>query len=256
MTDHTPERPSLPAAAGTPAAPSTPPATFDVNGFDPSEFEWRPVPRRPRADGWTPEVQRAFIEALARTGIVEHAAREVDRSVKSAYALRNSPGGEGFARAWAAACRGAADRLLDIAFTRAIEGEEVPVYDQDGIRTGVKWRYNTRLTMFLLRAYHPDRFAAAEDRRAGAAPPPVAAEPPLAQAVAALSPVTPAEPHRLMQPFQLDACVAAARAETTTTAGHPRDETEHYAPGLAPRDHPKIVKRAAERRARRRGWED
>ncbi len=147
---------------------------LDAHGFDPDEFDWRPVPRRRRADGWTPDVQRAFVEALGRTGNVEHAAMEVDRSVKSAYALRQAPGGEAFARAWEAARCHAADRLLDITFTRAIEGEEVPIYDQDGIRTGVKWRCNTRLTMFLLRAYHPERFAPAEraerpDRRAAGA---------------------------------------------------------------------------------------
>ena len=33
-----------------------------------------PVPRKPRHDGWTPERQRAFIEALADTGSVTRAA--------------------------------------------------------------------------------------------------------------------------------------------------------------------------------------
>lgn len=110
---------AVPADAG--AAPPAP-AALDANGFDPKDFEWRPVPRRARADGWTPEVQQRFIEALARTGMVERACEEVGMSVSSAYRLRNAPGGEGFARAWAAVLARAADRLLDIAFEQAIEG--------------------------------------------------------------------------------------------------------------------------------------
>ena len=38
-------------------------------------LDFEPVPRRPRADGWTPEVQRAFIAALAVTGSDRQAAR-------------------------------------------------------------------------------------------------------------------------------------------------------------------------------------
>lgn len=238
------ERPPLPSA---PTQPVT-----DAHGFDPAEFEWRPVPRRPRADGWTPDVQRAFIEALARTGLVEHACLEVERSVRSAYSLRNAPGGEGFARAWNAACTGAADRLLDLAFQRAIEGEEVPVYDQDGLRTGVRYRCNTRLTMFLLRAYHPERFAQAhrdQPAPAAAPPPPV----PVAKAVAALSPVTPAEPHRLVPPDRLAATIAEARAAALEPV---RDEIEGFAPPRAPEDHPSVVERAKERRARREEREE
>lgn len=133
-------------------------AAYDAATFDPDEFEWRPVPRRPRADGWTPDVQRAFIQALAETGLVEHAARAVDMSVGSAYRLRRAPGGESFARAWVAALAGAADRALDVAFTRAIEGQEEPVFDRDGCRIGAKRRTSDRLMMFILRAYMPDRF--------------------------------------------------------------------------------------------------
>lgn len=36
--------------------------------------EFTPVPRKPRHDGWTPERQKAFIEALADTGSVSRAA--------------------------------------------------------------------------------------------------------------------------------------------------------------------------------------
>ncbi|MFS0772629.1 hypothetical protein [Sphingomonas sp. 1P08PE] len=246
---------SRPAAGAADDPATSDPAALDAHGFDPAEFEWRPVPRRPRVDGWTPDVQRAFIEALGRSGLVEQAAREVDRSVKSAYALRNAPGGEAFARAWSAACRSAADRLLDVAFTRAIEGEEIPVYDQDGIRTGMKWRCNTRLTMFLLRAYHPERFGGAErdgGRRDAAAPRP--AEPPVAHAVAALAPVTPAEPHRLMPPAVLQSWVLDARRDAAALAANPVEDTERYEWPRSPADHPRVLDRAARRRARREAF--
>lgn len=86
---------------GVPATepPASCRAELDANGFDPNEFEWRPVPRRPRADGWTPDVQRRFIQALAETGVVEQACRIVGMSVGSAYRLRHAPGAESFARA-------------------------------------------------------------------------------------------------------------------------------------------------------------
>ncbi|CAN5404409.1 hypothetical protein BH09PSE4_BH09PSE4_22270 [soil metagenome] len=46
------------------------------------------VPRRVTRNGWTPEVQRAFIAALARCGVVASAARSVGRSPRSAHRLR------------------------------------------------------------------------------------------------------------------------------------------------------------------------
>ena len=45
-----------------------------------------PVPRlADRSNGWKPEVQRAFIEALAETGSVQAACRRVNRSDNGAY---------------------------------------------------------------------------------------------------------------------------------------------------------------------------
>lgn len=63
-----------------------------------------PVPRRcERHDGWTPERQIAFIEALADTGSVEAACKAVDMSTVGAYHLRRQPGAETFRKAWEAA---------------------------------------------------------------------------------------------------------------------------------------------------------
>jgi hypothetical protein len=37
------------------------------NGYDPADYRWVPVRRRPRRDGWTEEKQRRFIEASGET---------------------------------------------------------------------------------------------------------------------------------------------------------------------------------------------
>lgn len=61
---------------------------------DPDPFiTFDPVPSAStRHDGWTPLKQRAFIHALAQTGIVSRAARSVGMSPKSAYALLKRAG--------------------------------------------------------------------------------------------------------------------------------------------------------------------
>lgn len=113
---------------------------------------------RTRKDGWTEAKQRLFIEQLADTACVEAAARAVDMSVQSAYALRRAPGGESFAAAWNAAVQQGALKLVDIAFDRAIHGSDEPVFNRDGRRVGRRMRQSEKLLMFLLRAYLPHRY--------------------------------------------------------------------------------------------------
>jgi hypothetical protein len=48
--------------------------------YDLADYRWVPVKRRPRFDGWTEEKQRRFIEGLADTGLVSHAAKAVGMS--------------------------------------------------------------------------------------------------------------------------------------------------------------------------------
>ncbi len=124
----------------------------DDPGFDPTRYKWVPVLRKPRKDGFTPQRQVAFIRALAETGCVEHAAQAAGMSVASCYRLRHSPGAEAFAAAWTAALGHAARRLVDVAFDRAFNGSQEPVFDRDGRRVGRRMRQNDRLLMFLLRA--------------------------------------------------------------------------------------------------------
>ncbi|UVO55187.1 hypothetical protein [Sphingomonas sp. SUN039] len=108
------------------------------------------VPRKYRHDGWTPERQRAFIAALADTGSVSRACRQVNMSPEGAYYLRRQPGAEGFRRAWEAALDFGVQRLKDIAFERAIEGQLVPVFVA-GKLMGFRRKKNDRLLMFCLR---------------------------------------------------------------------------------------------------------
>ena len=192
----------------------------------------------PRRDGWTPETQQRFIEALARTGVVERACEAVDMSVTSAYNLRNAPGGERFAKAWHAVLARAADRMLDIAFEHAIEGEEVPVFDRDGLRVGSKRRYNTRMAMFMLRAYFPERFRHADrDTRRPDEPAAPHAQP-VARIVETLAPVPPAEPHLLATPARLDDMADGARVLADHDADFQSSEREVYRPRRVPDDHP------------------
>ena len=63
----------------------------DAHDFDPDAFQWVPVHRKRRADGWSIDRQRRFIETLAATGSVTQAAQEVDMSTVGAYRLATPP---------------------------------------------------------------------------------------------------------------------------------------------------------------------
>ncbi len=82
-------------------------------------LRFRPVPIRPRRDGWTPSLQRGFVLELARGAGPDEAARKLGRSRQTAYALRRRPGAASFAAAWDAAADFAAQaRLADGARAR------------------------------------------------------------------------------------------------------------------------------------------
>jgi len=122
--------------------------------------EFTPVPRQTqRHDGWTPERQRGFIEALADTGSVRSAAHAVNMTPESAYVLRRHPQATSFRKAWEIALSLGVQRLEDVAMDRALNGVEVPVYAYGQI-VGTRVVYNDALLMFLLRNRAPDRFAA------------------------------------------------------------------------------------------------
>jgi len=119
-----------------------------------------PVPRQcNRHDGWPPDRQRRFIEALADTGSVEAACRAVDMSSVGAYHLRRQPGADEFRAAWEAALQLGVQRVEDVVMDRALNGVEEPLYSY-GKLVGTRRRYNDRLLMFILRNRAPERFAA------------------------------------------------------------------------------------------------
>lgn len=119
-----------------------------------------PVPRHyNRHDGWTPERQTGFIEALADTGSVRAAAHAVNMTPEGAYHLRRHPEAGEFRKAWEAALRLGVQRLEDVAMERALHGTEVPVYSY-GKLIGSRTVHNDRLLMFLLRNRAGKRFTA------------------------------------------------------------------------------------------------
>ena len=87
----------------------------------PSFLLFDPVPLKARHDGWSPELQRRFVVALARGASVDGAALGVGKSRTTAYGLRKRPGAEAFAVAWDEALAYA--RRVRIAAARAERAE-------------------------------------------------------------------------------------------------------------------------------------
>jgi len=143
-------------------APEAQSRNDELDGLEPPEFE--PAQPRPRFDGWTPNRQATFIEALAESGCVTEACRAVGMSPRSAYALRARIDAVSFRNAWDAALDYAVRRLSDAVLSRAINGVAVPVFFQ-GEQIGERRYYNERLAMFLLRYRDPLRYGKWLDRR-------------------------------------------------------------------------------------------
>lgn len=142
--------------------------------YDPDPDDANPVARtesmaivelRRRHDGWTAERQRVFLNVLANTGSVAHAAEAADITPRSAYRLRNHPKGAAFARAWEAALMTAANRLTAVAFERAITGTPRTIW-RDGRVVAESSVPSDQMLMFLLRHLSPTLFG---DGRAPAA---------------------------------------------------------------------------------------
>ncbi len=188
-----PDTPTAPAESQPcEPAPYAPPETYD-----PAAYRWVPVRRVARRDGWTEEKQRRFIEVLADTGQVGLAVKEVGLSRESAYRLRRQPHATAFARAWDAACHHAGAFLEDVAFERAIEGQEKPVFNEHGEVIATKRIPNDRMLMFLLRHLKPERYAPAALAQPQSAPEPVDAT------LRAMEPALPAPAEQLLDPETL-----------------------------------------------------
>lgn len=128
--------------------------------------DFTPVPRKcERHDGWTPERQKLFIEALADYGNVRAACDSVGLTTVGAYRLRRQPGAEEFAAAWEAALACGVKVLEDALMDRALNGVEVPVVSF-GKLVCTRKVYDNRLGMFILRNRAPHRFAVGGGARA------------------------------------------------------------------------------------------
>ena len=109
-----------------------------------------PVPVRPRADGWTPAKQAAFLRWLWHLGMVGDAAAMVGMTRAGAYALRRRPGAASFAESWDLGVRNAGDTLMMQAIRRAVDGDVVALVRR-GRLAGATRRYDTGLLLALLR---------------------------------------------------------------------------------------------------------
>lgn len=111
-----------------------------------------------RHDGLTAERQAEFLEALAASGSISHAAAAIGISRTALYRLRNSPEGAEFRARWGEALREAMAMLADTALDRAVNGVSEPVWYK-GEQIGERVRHDNRLLMFLLRAHDPATYA-------------------------------------------------------------------------------------------------
>lgn len=122
-----------------------------------------PVPR-PRHDGWTPDRQSRFLEALAETGCVRAAASVVGLSDTSAYRLRKrwAP----FRVAWDAALARAGTDLEAIAYERLTKGR-LRVRTKGGEELWSERVQSDALLLTLMKARMPEKYggAGAWDRR-------------------------------------------------------------------------------------------
>ncbi len=116
-------------------------------------FRFDPVPSaRVRHDGWTPDRQRLFIDALRQIGMVSSAAKAAGMSRKSAYALLQRAGpASSFAHAWKEAQASGAMNAEYTLIGRAINGVEVP-YFYRGVQCGTRRVYDNRLLIAAYRA--------------------------------------------------------------------------------------------------------
>ena len=126
-----------------PANPPEPPDSSKRATFE-------PVRLKPRHDGWTPEKQIAFIEALADCACVEEACKRVGMSRQTAYTLRRRPCGRAFRDAWEAAIDYGLHQLEQAVIGRATNGVPRPIFYK-GEQVGEYREYDERLAVFLLR---------------------------------------------------------------------------------------------------------
>jgi hypothetical protein len=119
------------------------------------------VGKRKEAPKKAPVWKRAFLAALAETGIVTRAADAAGITTKTVYSLREVD--EAFAEEWRLARESAADRMETEALRRALEGVEEPVFGSGGtgvgtVEVGSIRRYSDTLLIFMLKGIRPEKY--------------------------------------------------------------------------------------------------
>jgi hypothetical protein len=114
-----------------------------------------------RGDGWTPRKQRAFIHALATSGVVANAARSVGMGCTSAYALRRRAGAQSFAAAWDRARQVARDAAMEQVLQRALQPQIVPRFYR-GEYVGMFRMFDDRMMIAALKALPSAPFSRGE----------------------------------------------------------------------------------------------
>jgi len=144
MSDHDlPEQPAPLLLSFGRHAPDDPPPLDPSSTLDTVESETRHY----RHDGWTPAARAAFLEMLAKSGVVTDACRTVQRSSQAAYALRNRD--PLFAAGWDAALSMARARLADELFHRAVHCTVDQIW-KDGEVVAERHRHDNRLSIAVL----------------------------------------------------------------------------------------------------------
>ena len=130
----------------------------------PSAPDFEPVKLRYRHDGLTPARQVALVQTMAECGCIREACARVGVSAEAVYRLRRRPDAQSFRTAMDVALDGAADKVEDAVFSRAINGVEIPHYYK-GELVGTHRRYDERLAMLILRYRKPHLYGRHLDRR-------------------------------------------------------------------------------------------
>ena len=133
----------------TPGAATDEPASSPQSPGQSELAPFEPVPVRARHDGWTPQKQRDFVEALADTGVVREAAARVGMTEQSAWRLRRRPDARAFDLLCDAALRPGARRLHAIGWERAIEGT-IKRHYYHGELVSEERVFDNRLLIYLL----------------------------------------------------------------------------------------------------------
>ncbi|QPQ54299.1 hypothetical protein IC614_07985 [Allosphingosinicella flava] len=110
---------------------------------------------RVRHDGFTPERQRRFLEALGKTGCVRDACRVAGVSSTAAYRARTRIAG--FEEKWETALAMASTELEAVAWKRAVEGAEVVTVRSGEVVSTVRKPSDSMLRL-LLQGANPNKY--------------------------------------------------------------------------------------------------